>query len=180
MALGMAIACGDDDGGGDDVGSLDDTGVESGSTATATTNGSSAENTSVGSTDASTGESTTAASDGSDELGTDGTGGSACGAAPCEPTEICVNPCCGGAGPLCYAPDGDGACEAGDQSVDPSRCLLGGCDADLCCLPAGGCEAPPPFCVDSGELQCDDGAKYCNVGDCFGPLEGDQLACTCA
>lgn len=63
-----------------------------------------------------------------------------CGTTTCGATQYCVNPCCGGAKPQCYAnPDG-GACPVGFHA---GACMGGeqGCEQDPC-------KPPPAYCID--------------------------------
>jgi hypothetical protein len=181
----VLIGCGGDEM-RDDAASVGSTeaadGGDTSAESSATTQGNTMQETTAGSNDASGGEETGDATTSSGDVTTDAsedTVGADCGDVSCGANEICVNPCCGGAGPVCYAPDAEGACQGADVFVARSRCLFGSCGAKACCLPSGGCEAPPPFCADADKLQCDDQTKNCNIGQCYGSLEGSQLACQC-
>ncbi len=85
-----------------------------------------------------------------------------CGTTTCGTGDICVHPCCGGAQPLCDAPDDAGVCPTGDTKNG------GGCfktsPSDICSPPA--CEPPPPFCAPVDSNQCPE--QQPNTGrDCY-------------
>lgn len=77
-----------------------------------------------------------------------------CGGATCAATDLCIHPCCGGAGPVCMpTPDG-GPCDTGEACTLPDG--ANGCRTI--------CTPPPPYCAPvppagcmidtSGEVLC--------------------------
>jgi hypothetical protein len=181
--LALVVACGDDEGGGDEQGSAsegatadDDVGSSGASASTdGTTNGEGS--TSIDGSASVDGSSDGGASTSAGDSGSD-TAGLGCGTAPCGADETCVNPCCGGPAPLCYPASPAGTCEGADTPVPPERCQLGGCEAELCCDPAG-CMPDPPYCVATDQLSCD--GTQCSVDACFGQLDRTgALDCQCA
>jgi hypothetical protein len=85
-----------------------------------------------------------------------------CGAASCSASEVCVNPCCGGAAPPCQpAPDG-GACPAGAYG-----CVVTPGGRPGCATP---CTPPPPFCQPASSAL----PAGCTPG------KDRQVSCVCA
>jgi len=85
-------------------------------------------------------------------------GGTTCGGQVCPSTQVCVHPCCGGAGPRCLPKPEGGTCPAGTTP----GCQAGsddGCREDPC-------TPPPPYCADTPPVGC--------------TLEGRNASCTCA
>ncbi len=100
-------------------------------------------------------------------------GSFACGPTTCEPGQVCVQPCCGGAAPSC--------------SPVPT---LGGCPSDRvmvsACPGSGqpGCQTPPchpdtPYCVDRTS-QCTE-ACTCGAAECRDcqAFTGNDIICRC-
>jgi hypothetical protein len=99
----------------------------------------------------------------------DGPGSFACGSITCGPTQICVNPCCGGARLCEPLPDG-GVC-------------LGG----ACTLPGGAagcystCTPPPAYCVDvPASCGATPTCGCLTSGTCCTQINGRQALCLCA
>jgi hypothetical protein len=100
-------------------------------------------------------------------------GSFACGTRACNPNQLCVHPCCGGAAPSCMPVP-----------------MLGGCPSNLvmvsACPGSGrpGCQEPPctpdpPFCID-GASQCIEACACAGdgCGECQS-ITGNDIICRC-
>jgi len=113
--------------------------------------------------------------DGDADADGDGDSGVVCGDGTCTATEVCIEPCCGGPAPGCYAMPTSGECQAGDTEVDPSSCG-GDCGGERCCQ-MGPCTPDPPFCVEESSLVCEGFDCETADGSCTGSLMAGRLAC---
>jgi hypothetical protein len=183
FSIALLVACG----GGSSDGTDSDTGDESTSTSTSSTSStSSMSSTSSTSSTNDTGESGATSESSSGGGSTSGDADSSesgpatipCGDGTCPLGDVCVIPCCGGAGPPpCYDPDAELSCMGMDALVSPGKCDTA-CDNPMACCQPSACVPDPPFCVTEAELTCN--GTDCNYEDCFGYFEMDFLNCTCA
>lgn len=155
--LALIAACGGSpDEGGTGGGSSSATSTSSGGGTTTDSSLETGSGSSVGESASSAGTST-GSSSGSTGMETGGSsttsdveGGAECGAVTCQLDEICVLPCCGGAGDVCADVPPRG-CGEGYEEVPNDECSLGECAGETCCL--GPCIPPPAFCAPIRELD---------------------------
>lgn len=76
----------------------------------------------------------------------------ACGTDTCAPNQYCINPCCGGAAPACFAKPDGGTCPAGTHD-GCSPPVFGTCTGGNCCQ-EDPCTPPPSYCADQPPAGC--------------------------
>jgi hypothetical protein len=107
--------------------------------------------------DGGTGDGGDASDTGMEDAADTSVGPIECGDTTCGADEYCVQPCCGGAAPMCQPRQEDGTCPPGTNEYSP--CYGGSGD----CAPEP-CEPPPAFCAPDDECTSDG----CPAVDCYG------------
>ncbi len=127
--------------------------------------------------DGATGGSDSGQVDTGDATGSsDGGQPTVCGSLTCTAGEVCINPCCGGPAPACFAPRDDGQCAPGSMPIDADLCGQR-CGSETCCLPDP-CVPDPPYCAPVESVDCADG--LCVVDRCTGEMTDGGVECLCA
>lgn len=103
------------------------------------------------------------------------TGPVVCAETMCDPGQVCVHPCGGGAQPPCQPQEPDGTCPAGYEPDLAGQCP-DPCEGGACCAPEP--EDLTPFCLGVDELTCV--GTVCDGPNCIaGELQDGQLECGC-
>lgn len=104
----------------------------------------------------------------------------ACGTVTCGATQVCVEPCCGGAAPPCIPRDDAGACPGGFHEVSACAGSAGpGCQGDPCTPPAPFCVDAPAGCAAGLSCGCFPANPCAASGSC-GYASGRVVNCVCA